>query len=81
MAMRSIGDTVNLIGRIQSRQYVKNTEHGPEERTAFEISIVTLDESEFRNQSPPVFDEDEGERSDNGSVFNFSSGLDENDNY
>ena len=44
LAARSVGDTVSLVGRIQSRKYIKNTESGSEERTAFEVSVISLDE-------------------------------------
>jgi len=53
ISIRQIGATVCLNGRIQSRKYIKNTDSGPEERTAFEISVVSLDE----NDQPPVFDD------------------------
>lgn len=35
------GTRINLQGRLQSRSYVKQTEWGPEERTAFEVSAIT----------------------------------------
>ncbi len=38
-----VGDTIALNGRLQSRQYVKNTEEGSHEHTAFEISIMSLE--------------------------------------
>jgi hypothetical protein len=38
----TIGDTISLEGRIQSRKYIK-TENGiATERTAFEVSIVSI---------------------------------------
>jgi single-stranded DNA-binding protein len=44
MAERQVGDAVALEGRIQSRKYI-NTETGAAaERTAFEVSIVSLPE-------------------------------------
>jgi len=38
----SVGDTVVLEGRIQSRVYHKVTEQGPEERVAYEVSMMHL---------------------------------------
>lgn len=38
----AIGDTVTLEGRVQSRIYHKVTETGPEERTAYEVSMMQL---------------------------------------
>lgn len=37
----SVGDQLTLQGRMQSRNYQKNTEAGPELRTAYEISALT----------------------------------------
>ena len=34
-------DTIQVSGRLQSRTYTKQTEDGPEERTAYEISALT----------------------------------------
>lgn len=34
------GTQVKLEGRIQSRRYIKMTEDGPVERTAFEVSVI-----------------------------------------
>ena len=45
LAERNVGDDVCLLGRMQSRHYIKATETGPEERTAYEISIISLDEA------------------------------------
>ena len=43
---RSVGSRLDLDGRIQSRIYHKLTEHGPEEHTAYEVSVMhLLDES------------------------------------
>lgn len=39
-----VGTGVELTGRIQSRQYTKQTETGEEKRTAFELSVTTIDE-------------------------------------
>ena len=38
-----IRDVVRIYGRLQSRIYTKLTDHGPEERTAYEISALTAD--------------------------------------
>ena len=37
------GDRVQLQGRLQSRNYTKLTEDGPQERTAYEISALTAE--------------------------------------
>lgn len=42
------GDVIQVCGRLQSRIYTKLTEHGAEERTAYEISVLTA-------QFPPEF--------------------------
>ena len=42
LAQRGVGDPVSLEGRIQSRPYTKLTGHGPEERTAYEVSLMHL---------------------------------------
>ena len=44
LSERCVGDSVCLLGRIQSRHYIKATEDGAEERTAYEISVISLDE-------------------------------------
>ena len=36
-----VRDMVSITGRLQSRNYTKVTENGPEERTAYEISALT----------------------------------------
>ncbi|MBR4863876.1 MAG: single-stranded DNA-binding protein [Oscillospiraceae bacterium] len=41
-----IRDRIRICGRLQSRIYTKLTEHGAEERTAYEISALTADISE-----------------------------------
>ena len=38
----SIGTPVTLEGRIQSRNYIKNVDGVPEEKTAFEVSIIEI---------------------------------------
>ena len=44
-----VGDRLRLEGRVQSRRYLKNTESGPIERTAYEVSVLTASPDE----SPP----------------------------
>ena len=49
LAERDVGARIALEGRVQSRTYTKLLETGPEERTAFEVSIMQLlDESEVQ---------------------------------
>ena len=36
-------DVIRICGRLQSRAYTKLTEHGPQERTAYEISALTAE--------------------------------------
>lgn len=36
-----VGDKLRLEGRVQSRRYLKNTESGTVERTAYEVSVLT----------------------------------------
>ena len=43
-AERSVGDHICLRGRMQSRIYQKATETGVEQRTAYEISVLTVQE-------------------------------------
>ena len=38
-ALWTVGDKIHLTGRIQSRQYIKQTDSGQVERVAFEVSI------------------------------------------
>ena len=38
-----VRDMVSITGRLQSRNYTKVTENGPEERTAYEISALTAE--------------------------------------
>lgn len=40
VSRRSVGDRLFLEGRVQSRTYTKAVETGPEERTAYEISVM-----------------------------------------
>ena len=44
VAEMSVGDRLALEGRVQSRNYTKMLDTGPEERTAFEVSIMQLEE-------------------------------------
>ena len=39
----NVGDTITLEGRIQSRKYIKTENGEPIERTAFEVSIVSIE--------------------------------------
>lgn len=43
-AALSVGDSVKLEGRLQSRTYTKNVGDSVEERTAFEVSVMTMEE-------------------------------------
>lgn len=40
------GDTISITGRLQSREYVKMTEHGEETRIAYELSVTSIDDTE-----------------------------------
>ena len=40
-----VGDRVALRGRLQSRTYVKRTETGQEERVAFEVSVMEMEDT------------------------------------
>ena len=40
--MLGVGDHLSLEGRVQSRVYTKMTEEGPQERTAYEVSVMHL---------------------------------------
>ena len=42
-ALWDVGTRLALRGRVQSRRYVKLTEHGSEERVAFEVSAAELE--------------------------------------
>ncbi len=44
-AQLGTGDALRLTGRLQSRKYRKVLERGEEERTAYEISVLTLEET------------------------------------
>lgn len=37
------GDRIRIVGRLQSRTYTKHTEQGPEERVAYEISVLNAE--------------------------------------
>jgi primosomal replication protein N len=42
LSERRVGDGVTLSGRLQSRAYIKATPDGSEERTAYEVSVISL---------------------------------------
>ncbi len=42
-ALWEVGTRIALRGRVQSRRYLKQTEHGTEQRTAFEVSAAEID--------------------------------------
>lgn len=42
LGRRAVGDRISLEGRIQSRLYTKVTDDGPQERTAYEVSMMHL---------------------------------------
>lgn len=46
MAQWAVGTVVDLTGRIQSRQYIKLIDGEPTEKTAFEVSVVDIRETE-----------------------------------
>lgn len=46
-ARRAVGDKLSLQGRMQSRNYQKLTDQGPELRTAYEISALTAQTEPF----------------------------------
>ncbi len=46
LSLLGVGNRVSLEGRIQSRSYTKITGSGPEERTAYEVSVMRLAEGE-----------------------------------
>ena len=39
----STGSSISLTGRLQSRDYIKTLEQGSENRTAYEVSVMTVD--------------------------------------
>ena len=43
-ALWTVGTVVHLEGRIQSRRYIKVTDRGAEEKTAFEVSVTEIEE-------------------------------------
>ena len=48
VAQRTVGERLTVEGRVQSRTYTKQTEWGPEEHTAYEVSIMRpAEEEEF----------------------------------
>ena len=50
----SVGDRVRLTGRLQSRLYNKTIEGRLEERTAFEVSIMSLTQEEVIPPPEPI---------------------------
>ena len=46
LSSRGVGDRLALEGRVQSRLYTKVTEDGPQERTAYEVSVMHLTEED-----------------------------------
>ncbi len=46
---RSVGEQLSLEGRIQSRRYVKKTETDAVEKTAYEVSVVHIEQNGFTN--------------------------------
>lgn len=42
VSRRSVGDPLSVEGRVQSRQYTKVTDDGPQEHTAYEVSVMHL---------------------------------------
>ena len=46
VAQMQVGDRLTLEGRVQSRTYLKQTDEGSEERTAYEVSVMQLLEEE-----------------------------------
>ncbi len=48
----NVGDRLRLSGRLQSRVYTKTLEDRTEERTAFEVSIMSMDLGE---EEPPTY--------------------------
>ena len=39
---QEVGDEIEILGRLQSREYVKQTEDGAEQRTAYEVSVSNM---------------------------------------
>ena len=46
-----VRDSVRICGRLQSRNYTKQTENGPQERTAYEVSALTAAFTAFEHGS------------------------------
>jgi len=42
-AQRHVRDVIRLTGRLQSRNYTKMTDQGPQERTAYEVSALSAE--------------------------------------
>lgn len=45
-ALWSVGTPVTLSGRFQSRTYTKSSESGTEEKTAYEVSVISIEKAE-----------------------------------
>lgn len=52
-ALLSVGQRVTLDGRLQSRSYTKRLGEQSQERTAYEVSVMSLDQTELCHCSPP----------------------------
>jgi len=52
LSRRAVGGFVRLEGRVQSRVYTKVTPGGPEERTAYEVSVMRLLEDAGDTEEP-----------------------------
>ena len=50
----SVGDPLHLTGRLQSRTYTKLLEGHAEERTAFEVSIMSLNQEEAEKKEEGI---------------------------
>lgn len=44
ISQRSVGDILSVEGRVQSRQYTKVTDGGTQDRTAYEVSVMHLND-------------------------------------
>lgn len=42
-----VGTEILAVGRVQSRKYIKNLDTGPEERTAFEVSVSRAEHCQY----------------------------------
>lgn len=41
-----VGDQIEIVGRLQSREYIKQTDCGSEQKTAYEVSVSSLNVNE-----------------------------------